>query len=139
MKDHPGIQVLETQFDDDDSNKAAAQAQAVLARAPDLAGVFGANGMSATGAANGFRQAGAGGKVRVVAFDAPTSIVDQIKNGLVDIAIAQHPAEIGYFGVMTAYAVATGQSVPTRIGTGFTVMDKSNIEDPNIKRYIYSN
>jgi ribose transport system substrate-binding protein len=139
MKDHPGIQVLETQFDDDDSNKAAAQAEAVLARTPDLAGVFGANGMSATGAANGIRQAGATGKVRVVGFDAPTSIVEQIKTGQVDITIAQHPAEIGYFGVMTAYAVATGQSVPTRIGTGFTVMDKSNIDDPDVKKYIYTN
>jgi len=38
------------------------------------------------------------------AFDAPASIVDNIKTGLVDIAIAQHPAEIGYFGVVAAYA-----------------------------------
>jgi ribose transport system substrate-binding protein len=56
----------------------------------------------------------------------------------VDIAIAQHPAEIGYFGVVAAFAHLTGQSVPTLIGTGFTVIDKSNIDDPNVKRFIYS-
>ncbi len=59
MKNHPGITVLETQFNDDDANKAASQLQSVLARNPDLAGVFGANLFSALGAANGVKQAGA--------------------------------------------------------------------------------
>ena len=57
--------------------------------------------------------------------------------GLIDAAIAQHPAEIGYFGVMAAYAHLTGQSIPTTIGTGFTVMDKSNIDQPEIAKFIY--
>lgn len=138
MKKHPNITVLETQFNDDDANKAASQFQSVLARNSDLAGVFGANLFSAMGAANGAKQAGSTGKVKVVAFDAPTSIVPEIKSGNVDIAIAQHPAEIGYFGVLTAYAHLTGQSVPPLIGTGFTVIDKANVDDPNVKRFIYS-
>jgi ribose transport system substrate-binding protein len=100
--------------------------------------VFGANLFSAMGAANGVKQAGMSGKVKVAAFDAPTSIVGEIKSGNVDIAIAQHPAEIGYFGVVAAFAHLTGQSVPTSIGTGFTVFDKDNIDDPNLKRFIYS-
>ena len=137
MKNHPGITVLDTQFNDDDANKAASQVQSVLARNGDLAGVFGANLFSALGAANGVKQANKIGVVKVVAFDAPSSIVDNLKSGLVDIAIAQHPAEIGYYGVLTAYAHLTGNSVPTSIGTGFTVMDKTNIDDPNVARFIY--
>ncbi len=54
------------------------------------------------------------------------------------MAIAQHPAEIGYFGVMAAYAHLTGNSVPTAIGTGFTVIDKKNVADPNVAKFIYS-
>ncbi|MEM8915537.1 MAG: sugar ABC transporter substrate-binding protein, partial [Pseudomonadota bacterium] len=68
----------------------------------------------------------------------PQSIVDNISTGLVDAAIAQHPAEIGYFGVMAAYAALTGQSVPVSIGTGFTVINAENVDDPEIARYIYS-
>ncbi|RWO61706.1 ABC transporter substrate-binding protein [Mesorhizobium sp.] len=135
---HPGITVLETQFNDNDANKAASQLQAVFARNPDLVGVFGANLFSALGAANGVQQAGQTGTVKVVAFDAPTSIADNINSGLVDVAIAQHPAEIGYFGVVSAYAHLTGQSIPVAIGTGFTIMDKANIADPNISKYLYS-
>ncbi|MFO1208365.1 MAG: ABC transporter substrate-binding protein [Amaricoccus sp.] len=135
---YPKIEVLETQFNDDDANKAASQLQAVFARNPDLKGVFGANLFSALGAGTGVQQAGKTGEIRVVAFDAPTSIVDNINSGLVDLAIAQHPAEIGYYGVVSAYAHLTGQSIPTAIGTGFTVIDKDNVADPNVAKYIYS-
>jgi ribose transport system substrate-binding protein len=138
MAGYPAIEVLETQFNDDDANKASSQLQAVLARNPDLKGVFGANLFSAIGAADGVKAAGKAEQIQVVAFDAPQRIVDDIKSGLIDMAIAQHPAEIGYYGVMTAYAVLTGQSVPTTIGTGFTVMDASNIDDPEIQKFVYS-
>lgn len=138
MASHAGIEVLDTQYNENDASLAASQFQAVLARSPDLAGVFGANLFSALGAANGVQAAGKSGEVRVIAFDAPQSIVDNIETGLVDIAIAQHPAEIGYYGVVTAYAHITGQSVPPAIGTGFTVIDSANVDDPEIQKFIYS-
>jgi len=134
----PNIEVLETQFNENDANNAASQLQAMFARNPDLKGVFGANLFSALGAANGVQQAGQTGNIRVVAFDAPTSIVDNINSGLVDVAIAQHPAEIGFYGVVSAFAHLTGQSIPTLIGTGFTVIDKSNVSDPEVAKFIYS-
>jgi ribose transport system substrate-binding protein len=134
----PEVEVLETQFNENDANNAASQLQAVFARNPELKGVFGANLFSAIGAANGVQQAGQTGNIRVVAFDAPTSIVDNIKTGLVDVAIAQHPAEIGYYGVVSAYAHLTGQSIPVAIGTGFTVIDASNVDDPETAKFIYS-
>lgn len=134
----PDITVLETQFNENDANNAAAQLQAVLARSPDLKGVFGANLFSALGAANGVQQAGETGNIRVVAFDAPGSIVDNISTGLVDMAIAQHPAEIGYFGVVAAHAHLTGNSIPVSIGTGFTIINADNYQDPEVAKYIYS-
>ncbi|KAB0681858.1 ABC transporter substrate-binding protein [Aureimonas leprariae] len=137
-ENHPNITVLETQFNENDANRAASQLQAVYARNSDLKGVFGANLFSAIGAGNGVQQAGQTGNVKVIAFDAPTSIVDNINSGLVDAAIAQHPAEIGYFGVMSAYAHLTGQSIPTAIGTGFTIINKQNVSDPNVAKYVYS-
>lgn len=134
----PDITVLDTQYNENDASTAASQLQAVLAREPDLGGVFGANLFSALGAANGVESADKLGDITVIAFDAPQSIVEQLKSGLVDMAIAQHPAEIGYYGVMTAYAHLTGQSVPPLIGTGFTVITADNVDEPEIARFIYS-
>jgi ribose transport system substrate-binding protein len=137
MKKYSGVQVLETQFNDDDANKAAAQVQAVFGRVPDLAGVFGANLFSASGTANGVTQAGQAGKIKIAGFDAPESIVPQLKDGTFTLTIAQHPAEIGYFGFITAFAHVTDNPVPTHIGTGFTVMTAANIDDPKVSRFLY--
>jgi ribose transport system substrate-binding protein len=134
----PNVEVLDTQYNENDASLAASQFNAVLARNPDISGVFGANLFSALGAGNGVEGAGKAGDVTVIAFDAPQSIVDNISSGLVDAAIAQHPAEIGYFGVMAAYAALTGQSVPTSIGTGFTVINADNVDDPDIAKFIYA-
>lgn len=134
----PDITVLDTQYNENDASTAASQFQAVLAREPGLAGVFGANLFSALGAANGVESANKLDEITVVAFDAPQSIVEQLKDGVVDMAIAQHPAEIGYYGVMTAYAHLTGQSVPPMIGTGFTVITAENVDQPEVARFIYS-
>jgi len=138
QENFPDIKVLDTQYNENDASTAASQLQAVLAREPDLGGVFGANLFSALGAANGVESADKLGDITVIAFDAPQSIVEQLKSGLVDMAIAQHPAEIGYYGVMTAYAHLTGQSVPPLIGTGFTVITADNVDDPEIAKFIYS-
>lgn len=137
-ENHPDITVLDTQYNENDASNAASQLQAVLAREPDLGGVFGANLFSALGAANGVESANKSDDITVIAFDAPQSIVEQLDSGLVDMAIAQHPAEIGYYGVMSAYAHLTGQSVPPLIGTGFTVITADNVEDEAISRFIYS-
>lgn len=134
----PDVEVLDTQYNENDASLAASQFSAVMARNPDIKGVFGANLFSALGAGNGVEGAGKADEVTVIAFDAPQSIVDNISSGLVDAAIAQHPAEIGYFGVMAAYAVLTGESVPTTIGTGFTVINADNVDDENIAKFIYS-
>ncbi|MFD1798166.1 substrate-binding domain-containing protein [Paracoccus aurantiacus] len=134
----PDIQVLDTQYNENDASLAASQFQAVLARNPEVKGVFGANLFSALGAGNGVESAGKSEDVTVIAFDAPGSIVNNISSGLVDAAIAQHPAEIGYFGVMAAYAHLKGESIPTTIGTGFTVIDAENVDDEATQKFIYS-
>ena len=109
----------------------------VLTGAILRAGVFGINVNSAVGTANGVKQAGKAGKIKLAGFDAPESIVAQLKDGTFELTIAQHPAEIGYFGFMAAYAQVTGNPVPTAIGTGFTVMTAANIDDPKVARYLY--
>ena len=134
----PNVTVLDTQYNENDASLAASQFNAVLARNPDISGVFGANLFSAIGAANGVEGADKSGDVTVIAFDAPQSIVDNISSGLVDAAIAQHPADIGYEGVMTAYKHLQGEEVEASIGTGFTVIDADNVDTEEVQSRIYS-
>lgn len=139
MKGFPQIKLLETQYNEDDANRAAAHVAAVLARTPDLAGIFAANTFSGKGAAEGVKNAGKKGKVKVVTYDAVPGIDKDLKSGLIDIAIAQKPAEMGYVGVKYAADLVRGKTIPVLFGTGFVVMDKDNVDDPEVRKFIYSN
>jgi len=138
MKKFPNITVLETQFNDNDANKAASQLAAVLARNSDLAGVFGANLFSAVGASTGVKTSNKRGVINVVAFDCPESIINDIKTGDIDIAICQKPFEMGSVGVQYAVDVLNGKKVPARYGTGYTVISKSNVDSAEAKAAVYA-
>lgn len=139
MKKYPKIRVLTTQYNENDANKATAHVAAVLARTPELAGIFGVNTFSGKGAAEGIKKAGASGKIKVVVFDAVPGIDKDLKSGLIDIVIAQKPAEIGYTGVKLAAQLIRGKRIPTWQATGFVTMNKDNIDQADIRRFIYSN
>jgi ribose transport system substrate-binding protein len=122
-----GLTYVGQQYDDDDPAKAASIVKAVLAKNPDLKGIFATNLFSAEGAASGIREAGKLGKVKIVGFDAGPKQVDDLKKGTVQALIAQKPAEIGADGVQQAYNALTGKATQKKIGTGFVSVTKDNL------------
>ena len=79
----PDIKVLGPDYNLDDPNKAAQQTAAVIEQNPDLAGVFGTNVFSAQGAGNAVVNAGLGGHVQVVAYDATKDAIELLNKGVV--------------------------------------------------------
>ncbi len=138
MKQYPGITVLPTQYGNDSATKSAEQLTAVYAAHPNLRGVFGANIFSALGAAKGVQNVKRSGKIIVEGFDAEPALVQAIKQGTVDMLIAQHPWDIGYYGVVSAVAAIEGHPIPTHIGTGFTIITSQNVNTPQAQQAIYS-
>ena len=137
-KDYPNVKVLGPDFNLDDQNKATQQTAAVLAREPNLAGVFGTNVFSAQGAGTAVVNAGLGGHVQVVAYDATKAAIEQMDKGVVTLVLAQKPFDMGYMAVQFAAADAAGvTSLPRRVQTGFAIIDKDNVKDPNVARFIY--
>jgi len=123
-----GLDYIGQQFDDDDPAKAASVVSATLSKHPDLKGIFAANLFSAEGAATALKQAGKLGKVKIVGFDAGPKQVQDLKAGLAQALIAQQPAEIGKQGVDQALAALQGKPTTKKIGTGFTVITKDNLD-----------
>ncbi len=137
-KDYPDIKVLGPDYNLDDANKAAQQTAAVIEQNPDLAGVFGTNVFSAQGAGNAVVNAGLGGHVQVVAYDATKDAIELLNKGDVTLVLAQKPFDMGYMAVEFAAADAAGvTSLPKRVQTGFAIIDKDNVTDPNYSRFIY--
>ena len=134
---HPNITLLPVQYDNDDPAKAAQLVQSTVAAHPDLAGVFADNVKTAEGVAAGVNQAGKKGAIKISAFDAGPQQVQDLKNGTVQVLIAQDPASIGVQGVQQAVAAIQGKSVQANIGTTLVAITSSNMNDPNVSKYFY--
>lgn len=137
IADEPGIEYLGAEFNNDDPTRAAQITSAVLARNPDLAGIFATNLFSAEGAATALRDAGAQEQVQIVGFDASPGQVDQLEEGLVQALVAQNPREIGYQGVQTAVASLRGEDFEEQITTPLTVVTEDNLNDPEVRDTLY--
>ena len=137
-KEFPNIKVLGPDYNMDDQNKAQQMTAAILEQHPDLAGVFGTNVFSAHGAGTAVVNAGLGGHVQVVAYDATKDAIELMSKGVVTLVLAQKPYDMGYMAVQFAVADAAGvTSLPRRVETGFAIIDKDNVKDPAIARFIY--
>jgi ribose transport system substrate-binding protein len=137
LKNHPNIQYLGVQFNNDDPGKAASIVTSTLAAHPDLAGVFGANVFTGEGAATGLQQAGKQGTVKLVAFDATPKQVEALQADAIQALIAQKPYDIGAKGVEQAMNALQGKPVEKEISTDLVAVTKTNISQPEVSKYLY--
>ncbi|HEX8856590.1 MAG TPA: ABC transporter substrate-binding protein [Thermoleophilaceae bacterium] len=122
-----GLQYIGQQYNQDDPAKAASITKAIIAKNPDLKGIFATNLFGAEGTASALKEAGLLGKVKIVGFDAGPKQVRDLKEGLVQALIAQRPAQIGQLGVQQAVAALTDKPVKSKIATGFVSITKDNL------------
>jgi ribose transport system substrate-binding protein len=79
----------------------------------------------------------AGGKVKMIGFDAGSQSVTDMKNGDVQALVVQNPMLMGYLGVMTAVRHLRGEKVEKKIDTGVALVTPANMEKPEIKELLY--
>jgi ribose transport system substrate-binding protein len=133
------VTLVGVNYDDDSAAKAAEQTSAVLQRNTDLNGIFGTNLFSSEGAAQAVKNAGKTGTIKIANFDAPVQAINDLQNGVVDIVIAQLPAEMGTTAVQYGvYAMQGNMSaIKKRVPTGYVVIDKTNVNTPAAQAAIY--
>jgi ribose transport system substrate-binding protein len=79
----------------------------------------------------------AGGKVKMIGFDAGSQSVVDLKNGDVQALVVQNPMLMGYLGVTTAVKHLRGEKVEKRIDTGVVLVTRENMEQPEIHELLY--
>ena len=79
----------------------------------------------------------AGGKVKMVGFDAGSQSVADMKNGDVQGLVVQNPVYMGYKGVMTMVEHLQGKKVEKRIDTGVVLVTPENSDQADIKELLY--
>ena len=100
----------------------------------EVNGVFCVNEPSTIAMTKALRDLGkAGGKVKMVGFDAGSQSVLDMKNGDVQGLAVQNPVLMGYLSVMTMVKHLQGEKVENRIDTGVVLVSPEDMEQPEIK------
>lgn len=128
VKADPKFTYVGIQYDHNDPATAAQLVSAQLQKDPDLVGVFAVNLFAAEGTATGVKQAGKGGQVQVVGFDAGPNQIKALREGTVQALVAQDPGAIGKFGVDEAVTALQGGQNTKNVQTGFTIITKENLD-----------
>jgi ribose transport system substrate-binding protein len=135
----PNIKVLPEQNDDADSVTAASSfVEGDISGHPTMNGVFAANVITAEGAASGIQHAHKSGKIKLATFDADTTQVADLKNGSLQLAIAQEPALEGADAVEQGLNAINGKTVTKQIATPLIAVTPQNMNSASIKPYIYA-
>jgi len=123
-----GLQYVGMDYNQDQPDKAAALTKAIIAKNPDLKGIFATNLFGAEGAAAGLRELG-DKNVKIVGFDAGPKQVKDLQEGVLQGLIAQKPADIGAQGVQQAIAALKGEPTKPKIATGSVALTKGNLSE----------
>ena len=87
---------------------------------------------------NAEKRATAGDKEAKILASVLGHALELLRDGTVTQVIAQKPGDMGFFAVINAVADHRGvSSFPTRLPTGYAVMNIDNVDDPEISRFIY--
>lgn len=99
----------------------------------DADGIFTVNENSTIGMTKALRDIGrAGGKVKLIGFDAGSQSVKDMKSGDVQGLIVQNPVHMGYTGVRTLVAHLQGKAVEKIIDTGVKLVTAENMNQPEM-------
>jgi ribose transport system substrate-binding protein len=121
--------------------KSIAETIAIIEKVSDLAGIFGTSVGSAEGISQGVKNANKLGAIKIASFDAPEQAITDLRNGVIDILLAQKPADMGRIAVDYAVDALNGNTnaIQKLVHTGFVIIDKDNIDTPEAQAAIYVN
>jgi ribose transport system substrate-binding protein len=140
LKKFPGIKVISSDQHAGATRELAYQtAQNLLNRyGHEVNGIFCPSEPTTIAMTKALRDLGlAGGKVKMIGFDAGSQSVLDLEHGDVQALVVQNPMKMGYLAVMTAVKSLKGEKVERRIDTGVWVVTKENMEQPEIKELLH--
>jgi ribose transport system substrate-binding protein len=140
MKKNPGIIVtVSNRYGGATTGEAKTAALNMVDRLKEANGIFAPNESSTLGMLLALRQANLAGQKKFVGFDASSPLLDGLNKGEINALVVQNPTKMGYEGVRVALAAVKGDKAPTDVDTGVAVVDKDNINSPEIKEIVGSN
>jgi ribose transport system substrate-binding protein len=141
-KDFPGIQIVDKRYGEADVAISLRVAENILTAYPNLDGMFGSNESSTVGAAQALKARRS--KVKLVGFDSGPTLEADLRTGVIDSLVVQHPFKMGYESVQAAVQKLKGETpqkinnLPPRLIVKED-LDKPDVQEqlnPDLKKYL---
>jgi ribose transport system substrate-binding protein len=130
----PDIKIVDKRFGMADFAKSLEVSENMLTAHPDADALFASNESSAVGAARALR--GRNSKVKMVGFDWSQSLLDDLKEGLIDSLVIQNPFKMGYESVKAAALKLKGGSPQKINNLAPRLIVKADLDKPEVKEQL---
>ena len=127
----PGIQIVDKRYGMADFAKSLAVTENMLTAHPGLDGMFASNESSAVGAAQAVK--GRKAKVKLVGFDWSPTLLDDLRSGVIDSLVVQHPFKMGYESVISAVKKLRGETVLKMNNLAPRLILKDDLDKPDVE------
>jgi ribose transport system substrate-binding protein len=133
-KNHPAIEIVEKQFGNAEVASSLTKAENILTGHPDLDGIFASNESSSMGFAQALRDRKT--KIKMVGFDWSPSLLDDVKNGVIDSLVVQNPFKMGQEAVRLAIEKLDGKPIVKMNALAPKLIDKENLNTPEVQAQV---
>ena len=134
---YPGIDVVAVMNDEADPSRAANIAVQMFEDYPSIVGLFGTDAASGVGAAIALNEKDKLGKIKVVAFDKDSEVLELVEQGKIEATLVQRTFAMSYFGLKFLYDYNHNSNLrnsdgislmPDVVDTGIIVVTKDNVD-----------
>jgi ribose transport system substrate-binding protein len=134
IKKFSDIQViLDNRYSGTTAREAQSTALKMLGKLKEADGIFCSTEPSTFGILSALKRHNLSGSKKIVGFDMSQGLMEALKKGEVQALIAQNPKKMGHEAVKALVSKIKGESVPTVIDTGATVITQENLNTAKIQ------
>ena len=134
IKKFSDIQViLDNRYSGTTAREAQSTALKMLGKLKEADGIFCSTEPSTFGILSALKRHNLSGSKKVVGFDMSQGLMEALKKGEVQALVVQNPKKMGHEAVKALVSKIKGESVPTVIDTGATVITQENLNTAKIQ------
>jgi ribose transport system substrate-binding protein len=133
-KNFPGISIIDKRYGDAEVAKSLRVTENMLTAHPDIDALFSSNETSSVGASQALKARQS--KVKLVGFDAGPTLEADLRAGVIDALVVQHPFKMGYDCVHAAVKKMNGGQVEKIQNIQPRLVTKANIDQPDVQEQL---
>jgi ribose transport system substrate-binding protein len=130
-KTQPGIVVVDKRYGDSEVAKSLRVAENMLTAHPEIVGMFASNESSTVGAAQALKARQS--KISLVGFDAGPTLEADLRAGVIDSLVVQHPFRMGYDSVMSAVRHLKGEKIEKIQNLAPRLVTRADLDKPEVQ------